>query len=93
MADDLNDIFVDAIDRKVWQTAEDEFAGIPLATGPSTLGELCQQINLTVNGERHSARGGRASVFIHVVADKREVVCGSVQRMCINPYTAFRSSS
>jgi hypothetical protein len=49
-ADDLNDIFVDAIDRKVWRTAEDEFAGIPLA-----------------------------SVFIHVIADRSEVVCGSVR--------------
>ena len=71
--DDLNAIFVDAIDSKIRQTTENEFPCIRDLTSSSVLGEFCQKINLAVNRERHFARGGRTAMRFNVIANMSEI--------------------
>jgi hypothetical protein len=77
--EDLNGIFMDAINRKIRLSAKYEFACVRLSTRPSVLGEFCEQIDLTMDGKGDTAGGGSATVFFNVIADISEIANGRIR--------------
>jgi hypothetical protein len=76
---DLDRASMNAIDRKIWQAAENKLAGVRLSACSAVLRELREQIDLTVEGERDSAGSSSAASLLDVIADVGKIVNGSVR--------------
>ena len=77
-ANDLNRILVNAIDRKIRQSAKDQLTCVRPSTGSSVFGEFCQQIDLTMNGKGDSARSCAATMLFNVIANVSEIADGRI---------------
>jgi hypothetical protein len=89
--ENLNGNLMDAINRKTGQSAEYELACVRLAAGSPVLGEICEQIDLTMDGKGDSARGGTATVFFNVIANIREIANGRIRPTNVHQ-PGYRSS-
>jgi hypothetical protein len=84
-ADDLNDIFADAVDGQEGQVWKYQLSGVPLAAWAPAVGKLPEGIYALIDFESYPTSRCRGVLIRNVVANVREIVGGGpVHRMGIS---------